>query len=69
MVKKQQIKERNIYECFYFTQNVIGNKTQFEKMVDWFELNDYELTQSAWKRVSKFLQQKSLVLNLLNNTK
>lgn len=69
MVKKHTIKEKDIYTSFYQTQNQISNKTQFEKMVDWFELNNYELTQSAWKRVSKFLQQKSMVLNLLNNAK
>lgn len=62
---KKTIKQSDIYKAYYFTQNQISNKTQFERMVDWFELCDYNLTQSAWKRVSKFLEQQSLTLNLI----
>jgi len=42
---------------------------RFEKMVDWFQLNDFMFTESAWKRVFQFIRQERMVLDLLNKTK
>lgn len=62
---KKVIKKSDIYKSYYQTQNQIGNKTKFAKMIDWFEMNDYNITQSAYKRINKFLDTQSLILDLI----
>jgi hypothetical protein len=40
----------------------VRGTTHFERMIKWFELNDYNITTNAYKRICKYIEQRSEVM-------
>jgi hypothetical protein len=60
-MKKKMITKEMIMKVYYQTEKPIG-KTHFERMIDWFEFNDYNITENAYKRICKYIEQRSEVM-------
>lgn len=43
---------------FYETKGT----THFERMIKWFELNDYNITTNAYHRICKYIEQRSEIM-------
>lgn len=40
----------------------VRGTTHFERMIKWFELNDYNITTNAYHRICKYIEQRSEVM-------
>ena len=57
-MKKKTITKGMIMKVYYQTQNPIG-KTHFERIIDWFEFNEYNITTNAYHRICKYMERQS----------
>ena len=64
-MKKKTITKSLIMRIYAETMKPIG-KTHFERMIDWFEFNDYNLTSNAINNIRKYVKVRIQIDNELN---
>jgi hypothetical protein len=47
---------------FYSTMG----KSHFERMIDWFELEGYNITENSYKNICKYIEQRKEVMKQLS---
>jgi uncharacterized protein YozE (UPF0346 family) len=70
-MKKKVITKAIIMKVYEKTKQPIG-KTQFERIIDWLEFNDYNITTNAYHRICKYMEQRSEIcqqIKYINNLK
>jgi hypothetical protein len=76
-MKKKMITKAMIMAVYCKTLDTIPflevrGTTQFERMIKWFELNDYNITNNSYKNICKYIEQRSEVMQqikYINNLK
>jgi hypothetical protein len=66
-MKKKMITKSMIMAVYCKTLDTIPHlevrgTTQFERMIKWFELNDYNITNNSYKNICKYIEQRSEVM-------
>ena len=64
-MKKKIITKGMIVRVYFQTEKPIG-KTHFERIIDWFEFNDYNITTNAYHRICKYMELKSEVIKQIH---
>ena len=44
----------------------VRGTTHFERMIKWFELNDYTITNNSYKNICKYIEQRSETMRLIH---
>ena len=63
-MKKKMITKSMIMAVYCKTLDTIPfleirGTTHFERMIKWFELNDYNITNNSYKNICKYIEQRS----------
>jgi hypothetical protein len=66
-MKKKTITKAMICKVYAQTLDTIPHleikgTTHFERMIKWFELNDYNITTNAYHRICKYIEQRSEIM-------
>jgi hypothetical protein len=66
-MKKKMITKAMIMAVYCKTLDTIPflevrGTTQFERMIKWFELNDYTITNNSYKNICKYIEQRSEIM-------
>jgi hypothetical protein len=68
-MKKKMITKNKIMNVYFLTQKEIGIKSHFGRIIDWFELEGYNITHNSVSNIYKYMEQRRQISELLNNTK
>jgi hypothetical protein len=76
-MKKKMITKSMIMAVYCKTLDTIPfleirGTTHFERIIDWFEFNDYNITTNAYHRICKYMEQRSEIMQqikYINNLK
>jgi hypothetical protein len=66
-MKKKMITKPMIMAVYCKTLDTVPHlevrgTTHFERMIKWFELNDYNITENAYKNICKYIEQRSEIM-------
>lgn len=72
-MKKKVITKSMIMKVYSQTLDTIPflevkGTTHFERIIKWFELNDYNITNNSVSNISKYIEQRKEVMELLSET-